>query len=549
MSGKAKPWSELSKQYRSKLVATWSNNLLPYCPGPADLRMMLSHLLDRMAAEATALKPVAEIFEEKSHSQALLQSLHRVRDLYPQQNQWCKARISVNQIDAAVASVVPSHDYLTSQGYTIGRKQYQKVRAMAPQEEPATSSSRGGRPSLVQSKAIRDIVEKELEANVQDSERVVVVGRGEKKRLVIARTLLKSRYRLWCETRELNKTMSRNTFNHVLKLHFPHVRNPRRSTDICKHCKTFSKHILPAANRDSARIRNKICTIYPEYFQRLDSAPAPHTSGKDDQDVETLRRLTSFVNHSADNPEQDQARMSLSLADRLSLHAIEAKGAHLLKGHLDLVEAYIWHQISQRRQSVFVRSHRDAPRPNCALLQMDYKENVRYPLSPEETSEEWHAQNKLSLTVFGANAIVPKIGGGHIEFFILLTSDILDHDAQAANMSTNTILHELRQHPAVDWDSVSHLIIVADCGPHFRSKENAAHFLYTLPLVLSITVEVCWLGEQHGKSGVDRCFGWCNGWISHYIKRLPIHSLDDLVKCFEAGPGDKRSKTFLFLRM
>lgn len=41
-------------------------------------------------------------------------------------------------------------------------------------------------------------------------------------------------------------------------------------------------------------------------------------------------------------------------------------------------------------------------------MQVDFKENVKYPMSPDETGDEWHAQNKLSLTVFGANALVPK---------------------------------------------------------------------------------------------------------------------------------------------
>eukprot|EP00438_Fugacium_kawagutii_P032342 Skav226359 [mRNA] locus=scaffold2980:395019:396158:- [translate_table: standard] len=228
----------------------------------------------------------------------------------------------------------------------------------------------------------------------------------------------------------------------------------------------------------------------------------------------------------------------------MSLHTVEAQGAHVLRGHVELLDAYLWHQISERRQSGFAKSCRTNPPAGHCILQMDYQENVKYPLSPCETGEEWHAQSKLSLTVFGANAIVPKRGGGHLELFILLVSDILDHDAQAADMSTNSILGELRKHPSVDWPAVQHLLIVTDCGPHFRSKENAAHFLYTLPLLLKILVEICWLGEQHGKSGVDRCFGWCNTWITSYIHTSPIHSLDDLLKCFRDNVLKKSSELF-----
>ena len=91
---------------------------------------------------------------------------------------------------------------------------------------------------------------------------------------------------------------------------------------------------------------------------------------------------------------------------------------------MELLDAYSWHQTSARRQSQFAHKLREELPKGFALLQMDFKENVKYPLSPSETSEEWHAQNKLSLTVFGANALVPKVGGGQLEFFVLLVSDI-----------------------------------------------------------------------------------------------------------------------------
>ena len=101
---------------------------------------------------------------------------------------------------------------------------------------------------------------------------------------------------------------------------------------------------------------------------------------------------------------------------------------------------------------------------NVVLIQVDFKENIEYPLSPNETSEEWHAQNKLSLTIFGANALVPSplvavcscccmcrnvdtsktvsvrrpllgtSSAAHREFFFLLCSEILDHDAQVGCM-------------------------------------------------------------------------------------------------------------------
>lgn len=108
-------------------------------------------------------------------------------------------------------------------------------------------------------------------------------------------------------------------------------------------------------------------------------------------------------------------------------------------------------------------------------------------------------------------------------------------------MMVNTVLGHLRHQEGVDWSAVTRLILVADCGPHFRSSENIAHFCVRLPKLLQVPVEVCWLGEQHGKSGVDRCFGWCNTWITDYICRSPIHNLKDLMTCFQQGSA-KMSK-------
>ena len=87
----------------------------------------------------------------------------------------------------------------------------------------------------------------------------------------------------------------------------------------------------------------------------------------------------------------------------------------------------------------------------------------------------------------------------------------------------------------MDWSRIESLIFAADCGPHFRSKENVAHYCCTLPKLLNVPVKVCWLGEQHGKSGVDRAFGWCNGWVSDYIQRHFIHGIDDLLSAFRQG--------------
>lgn len=74
-----------------------------------------------------------------------------------------------------------------------------------------------------------------------------------------------------------------------------------------------------------------------------------------------------------------------------------------------------------------------------------------------------------------------------------------------------------------------------DVGPHFRSYENAAHFLCTLVKVLKVEVSVLYLGEHHGKGDCDQLFGWSRTWINRFIQRQPIYRMNDLVQCYQDG--------------
>lgn len=153
----------------------------------------------------------------------------------------------------------------------------------------------------------------------------------------------------------------------------------------------------------------------------------------------------------------------------------------------------------------------------------------------EETSEEWHAQNKLSLTVYGASVLPPAKAGGHVELYLLLVSEVLDHDAQIANMLLNQVLVLVRDHPRVNWPALRKLWLVSDCGPHFRPYESAAHFLVTLLTTLKVKVHVMYLGEQHGKGACDRLFGWTNEWLQRYLQEKPTHCIKDLVQAYRSG--------------
>lgn len=75
---------------------------------------------------------------------------------------------------------------------------------------------------------------------------------------------------------------------------------------------------------------------------------------------------------------------------------------------------------------------------------------------------------------------MPNKSGSHVQLCVLVVSEVLDHDAQMANMLINWSIGLIRQHPMVDWSKVTKLWVCSDVGPHFRAYENAAHFLVTM---------------------------------------------------------------------
>ena len=109
-------------------------------------------------------------------------------------------------------------------------------------------------------------------------------------------------------------------------------------------------------------------------------------------------------------------------------------------------------------------------------------------------------------------------------------------------MMLNQVLQLVRGHELVAWSRVETLWLVCDCGPHFRSYENAAHFLHTLPLTLKVQVHLLSLGEQHGKGACDRLFGWTNAWLLDYVQKKPVHGLKDCVAALRSGGAQSRNR-------
>ena len=535
MGAKRKQWKALLPRQKKNIIGDICKEIQSHCSDAGDVQELLTGVVGTLKDE----NPTLQLELGAMHvNDSLLQELGKLRATVPPTIELAKPTVSVSQLDAAVLTLRLSLEEIVSKGYSMSVRAFNKtVPGQIHAAEENSSTQRRGRKSLVDDPDVVQLVRKTLSQNILDTERVAVIGRGRNRRMTVAQHLQRKKFRLFMDEPALHRRMSWATFHRILRKHFPQIRNPIRKTDVCEHCKHLERRLLPKALKAMERARADLCAIWPAYFNSFDSNKVIQSKMKEQDKIPLVARFVAYVNSQNFHAGANTARTEgLGLSARLSLHATEAKIIHNLKGHVELLEAYRWHQISARRQANSLTNLQTGGlEANEALIQVDFKENVRYPLSAsasylvpflktlaprtwfplmprqsftkwflkslllsytvalvlslvvvlvppgcEETGDEWHAQNKLSLTVFGVTAFVPNDTGSHVQLCVLVVSEVLDHDAQMANMLINWSIGKIRQHSMVDWSKVTKLWVCSDVGPHFRSYENAAHFLVTM---------------------------------------------------------------------
>ena len=514
----AKPFNELGKKQQTRIVEDICSLYRKNCFTGLDVSLLTNKVLESLSGTIADVS----VNKEDAKFNHLLTSLGAMRATASTNASVTDLRFSLQHLDEAVIASGLSRIELQQKGYNLPLKTFGASGGRQASGSTASAKKKRGRRTKVHDARVIGHVRDAIAPHLQESERVAVIGRGPNRKMTLAQHLVKKKYRLYMETPELNQQMSWNTFRLILKRHFPHIRSPTRKTDVCAHCKHLERRLLPRAARAMEKARAELVMILPSYFQDFDGNAAVQSKATEKDKFPLISRFTAFINSQNFNARSNQSRNSLSLTDRISLHMSEAAAIHKMKGHVELIESYRWHQISARRQAdALQKLQSPGGLPDHAMLvQVDFKENVRYPYSSfgctvrtskfclflrphaktmfewhtfssilrfppclpgcEETGDEWHAQNKLSLTVFGACAWVPCSEGGHVQMYILIVSEVLDHDAQMGNMLVTESLNIIRAQPGVEWPKVKQMWIASDCGPHFRSYENVAHFLCTL---------------------------------------------------------------------
>ena len=482
MARAAKTWDDFSTKYKRELAGGVADTIMSKTATAAEATAFLKQVVERiqrqigeplpgLVARENVQGERADVTSEQCH--ALLGTLGELRQQHSGHNsQLHIAKISVQDLDRAVVSSTIAQQSLSGHGYSIGRAQYRNVSGSSTSGHPATV----GRPTKVNDAATVALAGSFLQKYANDSSKVVCVRKCGVKTLVSAKLLSARLWRIYKREEALRAAISFSTFRRIARAHFPHIRKPGRKTDICTHCRVLKRRVGPRASAEYKKRRAQISEHCPNYFHALDSEEsfAASTRAGSHDVVLRARRYITQKNNSA---EQDPLRRSMSRAARLALFEAEARALHKLGGHCTLLEAYSWHRTTADRQSHSTQQVLEQLADSEAYFHFDFKENVRYPMSREETGEEWHAQNKLSLTVFGCTVYTP----GRRNCNFLLVSEVLDHDSQMAKLLLTQILLTVQNRPTFQWEKVQMVHLVCDCGPHFRSGESYAFLLHDLP--------------------------------------------------------------------
>ena len=388
-----KTWVDFTPKYRRELCDKVAETFLDKCADADEIAAFMHQVKVRL--ESKLGKSLPEVANPRGdevitvdNAQSLLHSLGELRQKHSHNSQLHIAKVTPHDLDRVVCARL-SRSVLNTSGYPIGRVQYRH--ASSPTDVPP---SRVGRKSKIHDPEVVQSVGTIRNQYTQDSSKVICIGRGKDKELVCAQILSKKLFHIWKAEPALRKQLGWSTFLAIRRLHFPRIRPPQRKTDVCDHCRTLKRHVAPRAWKEYKKRRLQIEAECPEYFHDLDAAPAFQALVDADKTEDLVLQARQYIQLRNASATTDPLRANLSRTNRLSLFQREARALHKLRGHADLLEAYLWHWRTAERQLNSTQTVLNRLTDAEAYLHFDFKENVRYPMSREETGDEWHAQNK-----------------------------------------------------------------------------------------------------------------------------------------------------------
>lgn len=292
-----------------------------------------------------------------------------------------------------------------------------------------------------------------------------------------------------------------------------------------------------------ATVHSELTAIMPNYFATWDAFEG-HDSLLEKPGLH-LRQLRHFVeHHSAQEACRRHRhtswpcglgclrnrRSGFPQRNRVTLFAKEADMCVQLEAMSKLLDSYLFHRSANEFQKPVLTNLLVEPPAGTVVVLSDFKELFTLPVRSTQTGEEFFANARIEISIFGS-VVSERRRDGTVEWTrVLILSDILDHTSCRASQCIDQALRQRRGTNPVD---TIHLL--SDAGPHFRSYEALHHYCCVLPVQHQARVCVHYGVEKHFKSEADRLFAIFERYVKDARKQgTDLVEIADLCK-FLAG--------------
>ena len=447
-----------------------------------------------------------------------------------------------HQVDCLIRSLVSTREESVRLGYPMGDIRWRKAGC------PDETINPGGRPSKVNCEETIKMVQDALDSNSQPSSSVCQKGET----WSVVNALTSNPTAVFQKEAAIHSEISIRT--RILRRHLVEYKTPRTLTDWCQHCAHLEDSVLPEIRKAMKHWQDKLSCITPCYFEDWDSFVALTGLNFEDQPGLYLSELEHFIKlHCESKPCRKHAGSGslfpcgkfdlrkrgsgFPQKSRLELHNTEAAASYELHAHLKLLLGYLHHRAAKETQHAAITKLLENPPVGMACLLSDWKELETLPQCFKATGDQFFAQARHEISVWGAllcehsdtsTSEKPEI----MQTYIVVVSKILDHTALRTNQLIRIALKVKKSKKP--WSS---LALISDCGPHYRSMESLAHGLVYLHNAYDrIPIEIHFGCEKHMKSSIDRLFGWTKAILRRTVAgQKDLLEIEDVVTALRAG--------------
>ena len=220
MPPSAKPFLDLQWRQRQRIIQTIHDLFEAHCPTLPHATALLQQLFTKCSSFLPGLS-----LENQAFSQ-LLGKLGHLRQSLADRMRTSNIgapSISVAQLDMVVSSMPCTLQELVDSGYAIGKTSYRQARSANLEAPQSSRRNPGGRPRKISDAPLHDTVRSTLAPYLQESEKVVVVGRGSRRQFVLAQHLSKKRLQIYKAETALNQILGKDIFYKILKIYIFHT--------------------------------------------------------------------------------------------------------------------------------------------------------------------------------------------------------------------------------------------------------------------------------------------------------------------------------------